>query len=484
MSEKNVIGRNFEISQLKETLASKESELVVVYGRRRVGKTFLVNEFFDNHFDFKLTGVFNESTKVQLGRFAAAMDEYSGIHSEPPEDWFKAFDALKAYLKSLHKKRKIVFIDEMPWLDTTKSDFVPALESFWNGWAAAQRNIVLIACGSATSWITDKLLGDRGGLFNRSSVRLFVRPFTLHEVELYLKSKGIDWTRYDIAECYMIMGGIPFYLKQLNAKLSFTQNIDNMFFRNNAVLWDEFEHLYHSLFKQADSHIAIVEALAKKKIGLTQQEIVKEAGLVANGKISKYLRNLEINGFVLPYRFFGKKKRETVYQLSDFYSMFYFAYIKGNYGKDEHFWTNSLDNPSRSAWAGYTFEQLCKCHLEQIKRKLGIAGVLSETSSWFCMAEDDESGKEQKRKRGAQIDLLIDRRDRVVNLCEMKFSLNDYTIDADYDESLRNKIDAFKRETATRKSLQLTMITTYGVKKNKYSNRVQSEVVLDDLFAE
>lgn len=481
MSEKNIIGRNYEISQLKETLASKESELVVVYGRRRVGKTFLVNEFFDNQFDFKLTGVFNESTKVQLGRFAAAMDEYSGFHSEPPEDWFKAFDALKAYLKSLHKKRKIVFIDEMPWLDTTKSDFVPALEAFWNGWAAAQRNIELIACGSATSWITDKLLGDRGGLFNRSSVRLFVRPFTLHEVELYLKSKGIDWTRYDIAECYMIMGGIPFYLKQLNAKLSFTQNIDNMFFRNNAVLWDEFEHLYHSLFKQADSHIAIVEALAKKKIGLTQQEIVKEAGLGANGKISKYLRNLEINGFVLPYRFFGKKKRETIYQLSDFYSMFYLAYIKGNYGKDEHFWTNSLDNPSRSAWAGYTFEQLCKCHLEQIKRKLGIAGVLAETSSWFCKAEDDESGK---KKRGAQIDLLIDRRDRVVNLCEMKFSLNDYTIDADYDESLRNKIDAFKRETATRKSLQLTMITTYGVKKNKYSNRVQSEVVLDDLFAE
>lgn len=483
MSQKNIIGRKYEIAQLQGCLDSRESELVVVYGRRRVGKTFLVNEFFDNHFDFKLTGVFNEPTKVQLGRFAASMDEYSGTHSEAPENWFKAFDALKMYLKSLHKKRKIVFIDEMPWLDTTKSGFVPALEAFWNGWAAAQRNIVLIACGSATSWMTDKLLGDKGGLFNRSSVRLFVQPFTLHETELYLKSKGIDWTRYDIAECYMIMGGIPFYLKQLNAKWSFSQNIDNMFFRKNAVLWDEFDHLYHSLFKQADAHIAIVEALAKKKMGLTRLEIAKETRLPINGKLSKFLRNLEINGFVLPYQFFGKKKQETIYQLSDFYSMFYFAYIKENYGKDEHFWTNGLDNPSRSAWAGFTFEQLCKNHLEQIKRKLGIAGVLTETSSWFSKIKDD-SDKGEKQKRGAQIDLLIDRRDRVINLCEIKFSINDYMIDADYEKTLRNKIDAFKRETATKKSVQLTMITTYGVKKNKYSNRVQSEVVLNDLFEE
>ena len=482
MSQQNIIGRHYEIERLQETLESKESELVVVYGRRRVGKTFLINEFFDNQFDFKLTGVFNESTNVQLKRFSAALEEFSGFHSDEPEDWYKAFDALKAYLKTLQKDRKIIFIDEMPWLDTAKSDFVSALESFWNGWAAAQGNIVLIACGSATSWITGKLLGDRGGLFNRSSIRLFVRPFTLYETEIYLKSKGIEWTRYDIAECYMIMGGIPFYLKQLNAKWSYTQNIDNIFFRDNAVLWDEFDHLYHSLFKQADTHIAVVEALAKKKMGLTRLEIIKETKLPANGKLGTILKNLEINGFIRPYHFFGKKKQETIYQLSDFYSMFYFTYIKKNYGKDTHFWTNALDNPSRLAWAGYTFEQLCKYHLDQIKHKLGISGVLTETSSWFSNAYSKNDS--ETPHRGAQIDLLIDRRDRVVNLCEMKFSLNEYTIDASYDESLRNKIDSFKRETGTRKSLQLTMITTYGVKKNKYSNRIQSEVVLDDLFKE
>lgn len=479
MSMKNIIGRQYEVERLQKVLESKESELVVVYGRRRVGKTFLVNEFFDNKFDFKLTGIFGEPTAVQLDRFKVELEECSGIRSKCPENWFKAFDALKAYLKDLNKERKVVFIDEMPWLDTLKSDFVSALESFWNGWASAQGNIILIACGSATSWMTDKLLENRGGLFNRASTRMFVRPFNLRETELYLRSKGIEWTRYDIAELYMILGGIPFYLKQLDAKWSCSQNIDNLFFRENAVLCDEFDHLYYSLFKQAKSHISVVEALAKKKMGLTRQEILEATKMPINGKIGTILKNLETNGFVRPYRFFGKKKQETVYQLSDFYSMFYFTYIKENYGKDSHFWTNSLDNPSRLAWSGYTFEQLCKSHLEQIKKRLGISGVLCETSSWFSKGEENDGGV---KKRGAQIDLLIDRRDRTVNICEMKFSLSEYAIDAHYEESLRNKIETFRRETATRKSLQMTMITTYGVKKNKYSNRVQNEVVLDDLF--
>lgn len=478
MSKSNIIGRQYEMEQLQGVLDSKESELVVVYGRRRVGKTFLVNEFFDNKFDFKLTGVFGEPTAVQLERFRSALDEYFETDSERPSTWFKAFDAIKAHLKKLDKSRKVVFIDEMPWLDTPKSDFVSALESFWNGWASAQGNIVLIACGSATSWMTDKLLENRGGLFNRASTRLFVQPFSLRETELYLRSKGIEWTRYDIAELYMILGGIPFYLKQLGAKWSCSQNIDNLLFRNKAVLCDEFDHLYHSLFKQAKAHISVVEAIAKKKMGLTRQEILEATKMPANGKIGTILKNLETNGFVRPYKFFGKKKQETIYQLSDFFTMFYFTYIKENYGKDSHFWTNNLDNPSRTAWCGYTFEQLCKSHLDQIKKKLGISGVLCETSSWFSKGEESEGVK----KRGAQIDLLIDRRDRVVNVCEMKFSMSEYEIDADYEASLRNKLETFKRETNTRKSLQMTMVSTYGIKKNKYSNRVQNEVTLDDLF--
>lgn len=478
MEKQTLVGRKYETSLLNDALHSTESELVVIYGRRRVGKTFLVNEFFNNTFDFKFTGIYQKSTNTQLERFAVSMSEQFCTSIPIPKTWYEAFDQLKSQLKDIvHEGKKVVFIDEMPWLDTDKSNFVSAFESFWNGWAAAEGDILLIACGSATSWITDTLLGDQGGLFNRAAIRIFIQPFSLAETEEYLQSKGIDWARYDIAECYMIMGGIPFYLKQLNPRWSYTQNIDNIFFREKGLLWDEFEHLYRTLFKQADNHILVVEALAKKKMGLTRKEIIEATHLPDNGKLGKILHNLESNGFVRPYCYFGNKKQDTIYQLSDFYTMFYFTYIKDYYGKDPHFWTNSLDNPSRQAWARYTFEQLCKSHINQIRQSLGISAVLCDISSWFS------KGDRAKGKKGAQIDLLIDRRDRVISICEIKYSINEYSIDSDYEAILRNKLDVFRQETNTRKSLQLVMITTYGVKQGKYSNRIQGQVVLDNLFS-
>lgn len=475
--EQKIIGRAYEMDLLRQHVQSNESELVVVYGRRRVGKTFLVNYFFKNQYTFKLTGVYNQPTSVQLERFAAQIEEY-GDDAAIPENWYKAFDKLKRLLRQTTTQgKKVVFIDEMPWLDTEGSNFVAAFEQFWNGWASAEGDILLIACGSATSWMTDKLLANQGGLFNRCGSRIFVRPFTLRETEEYLLSKGIEWTHYDIAECYMIMGGIPFYLKQLNPKWTYTQNIDNIFFKEKGLLWDEFDHLYDTLFKQPENHIAVVEALSKKRMGLTRNEIIKATKLHDNGNIKTVLDNLVNNEFVRPHNYYGKKKQDTIYQLTDFYSMFYFSYIKDNYGHDPHFWTNRIDDPSRRSWAGYTFEQLCLYHLEQIKRAIGISAVQCAVSAWFHKLEEGV-----ERKRGTQIDLLIERRDRVINVCEMKFSLNEFTIDKDYDAILRNKMETFREESKTKKALQLTMITTYGVKRNLYSNRVQSEVLLDDLF--
>ena len=473
--EQKLIGRQYEWELLDDVMKSNESEMVIVYGRRRVGKTYLVNRYFNNSYAFKHTGVFNKCTGTQLERFAASLEDYSGEAVVTPGNWYKAFDMLKAYLRSVKAERKVVFIDEMPWLDTEDSDFVSALESFWNGWASAEDNIVLIACGSATSWMTDKLLGDQGGLFNRSATRIFIRPFNLKETEEYLKSHGFELTRYDIAECYMIMGGIPFYLKQMNPRLTLSQNIDMIFFKEKGLLWDEFDHLYSTLFKKADTYIAVVEALSRKRMGMTRKEIVKETGVSDNGAFGKIIKSLVDNEFIRPYNFFGNKKRDTIYQLADFYTMFYFSYIKDNYGRDEHFWTNSVDLPLRRSWAGYTFEQLCLHHLDQIRRGIGISAVQCESSAWFSKGDGGN-------RRGAQIDLLIDRRDRVINICEMKYSINEFTIDKDYDQSLRNKIQVFRDESETKKALHLTMITTYGVKKNMYSNSVQSQVVLDDLF--
>jgi predicted transcriptional regulator len=274
----------------------------------------------------------------------------------------------------------------------------------------------------------------------------------------------------------MVLGGIPYYLNLLDHSLSYTQNIDHLLFKKHGELWDEFSHLYNTLFKNSEAYIKVAEALSRKLNGMTVEELAEHTGLARNGTLSRMLSNLVSSGFVRVSRFYGNRKKAAVYQLSDYYSSFYFHYIKDNYGKDEHFWTNTLDHPARRVWAGLTFEQLCKDHIAQIKRKLGISGVLSEESVWYS------AGDEKLGISGAQIDLLIERRDRVINLCEMKFSINEYTIDKDYDLVLRNKLDSFRKMTGTKKTLQITMITTYGVRQGKYSGLVQSQVLLDDLF--
>jgi len=477
MSIKNIVGRRDEVARLDRCMESRSAQLIIVYGRRRVGKTYLINEYYDYKFAFKLTGAYKRSKVFQLENFADEMRQKSGKTHPVPSNWREAFRQLREYLETLPEEEKqVVFIDEMPWLDTPQSEFLPLFEWFWNDWASTRNNLVFIVCGSATSWMSENISGNKGGLFNRQSCRIFLEPFTLHETEAFLGFKGIEWSRYETAECYMIMGGIPYYLNLLDHTLSYTQNIDNLFFKNRGELWDEFDHLYATLFSNSGSHIKIVEALSKKKGGLTRSEIIQKTGLPANGALSKMLNNLASSGFIRVVNFYGKKKKDALFQLSDYYTAFYYRYIKDNYGRDEHYWSNAIDNPARRAWSGLTFEQLCRDHISQIKNKLGISGVLSEESVWYTQ------GNEEMGIPGAQIDLLIERRDRVINVCEIKFSINEYVIDKEYDMILRNKLEAFRRMTNCKKTLQTTMITTYGVKRGKYSGVIHSQITLDDLF--
>lgn len=477
MALNKIIGRHTECERLEKCLKADQAQLVIIYGRRRVGKTFLVNQFFDGRFDFKLTGAYGEPKETQLRYFALELSRQSGQEYSVPKDWIEAFELLREYLSSLSKTEKhVVFLDEMPWMDTQRSGFLSAFEWFWNDWGCAQDHLIFVVCGSATSWMIEKIAENKGGLFNRQTCRLYLQPFSLRETELYLKSRSVDWSRRDIAETYMIMGGIPYYLSLIDPEISFNANIDNLFFRKRAELWDEFDHLYQTLFSNSEQYIKIVEQLSKKRMGLTRSEIAELTKLPVNGNLSRMLNDLTYSGFVRKYAFYGRKTKEMLYQLSDYYTMFYFRFIREGFGKDEHFWSNTLDNPARRAWAGLTFEQVCKDHIAPIKKKLGISGVLSEESSWFSSRTDE------RNNAGAQIDILIDRRDQVINICEVKFSMNEYQIDKDYDQKLRNKVAVFRRETNCKKTIQLSMITTFGVEKNKYSSIVTNEVLLDDLF--
>ena len=470
----NIIGRVEEIQRLSDYLNSGKAELLMVYGRRRVGKTFLVKQFFKDKFTFYLSGAENASKQHQLFNFSAALNKSSGIEFPPVDSWQKAFVQLEKYLQSVKTRgRKVIFIDELPWLDNAKSGFLSAFEYFWNTYASSKKEIFLVICGSATSWMMNKIIRNRGGLHNRVTRQIFLQPFTLNETEQFLKSKKIVMPRFQIAECYMVMGGIPYYLEQLEKCYSLAQNIDNLFFNKNGVLRDEFSKIYSSLFKSPEKYMQIIEILAQKRKGLLREEIVKCSKIPDGGGLTAILKELELCGFIAINNNFFTSKNNKLYQLTDFYSLFYINFVKNRKITDTHFWTNAVNTPGQNAWAGFSFELLCQSHINQIRRKLGISGVTTYTSSW----------RSRKEKDGVQIDFIIDRNDHVINVCEMKFSRKEFEITKEYDKNLRNKVWTFAEETHTKKAIHTTMITTYGVKHNEYRGNIQSEAKLDDLFA-
>jgi uncharacterized protein len=470
-----LIGRKKEIQKLDSVVQSKKSEFIAIYGRRRVGKTFLVREYFDYTFDFQVSGLANADTTQQIFNFDTALRKQSNLVFETPSgNWLVAFQRLMEHLEQApHGRKKRVFFDELPWFDTPSSDFVMGLEHFWNSFASNRKDILLIVCGSAASWMVNALINNSGGLHNRVTQKLKIEAFTLKETEEMLTAKNCIFERYQIIQLYMAMGGIPYYLDAVQPDLSVPQNIQQLFFDKSGLLRNEFFNLYRSLFRKHEVYEHIVEVLSTKTIGLQRNEIIKLAGKNSGGTLTKVLADLEESGFIRSYSSFDSKQKNILYRLSDYFTVFYFKFIKDGQYQGEASWINSIDNPVQRAWQGFTFEQICIDHILQIKKALGISGVQTHNVAW--RGSDGE--------KSAQIDLLIDRRDQVINLCECKFSIDVFTIDKEYAEKLRSKISIFKAATKTRKAVFLTMITTYGIAKNQYANLlVQNGVAMNDLF--
>ncbi len=470
----NLIGRKEELALINSLLTSGKSEFLAVYGRRRVGKTFLIRNAFKNKTSFQITGIANTSLKQQLANFHIELQKISPERDiQIAQNWIEAFQQLIHYLESIKEKRKVIFIDELPWFDTRNSKFIQALEHFWNSWASARNDILLVVCGSSTSWMLNKLINNKGGLHNRITKKLKILPFTLQECQLLLDSKNIVLDKYQIIQLYMALGGIPFYWDAVETGLSAMQNIEKICFSENGLLRTEFQNLFNSLFNNAKSYLLVVNTLAKKSKGLTRDEIIEYSGLPNAGSTTRILTELEESGFIKKYIPFGKKTRNSLYQLVDFYTLFYFKFIKDEQSTDQNVWLNMIDSPKYRAWSGYAYEQVCFYHLPQIKKALGISGVQTSISSWLSSSD----------KNKVQIDMVINRRDQVINICEIKFSINPYTLTQKYADELRNKLGLFRSETKTKKSVFLTMITSFGLLQNVHSQSVvQNEITMDMLF--
>ena len=459
-----MIGRKKELEILANAYASKKAELVAVFGRRRVGKTYLVGSFFEGKIDFELTGLKDGTKQQQLRNFAYSLKDVQKLEDLPPPpiDWLEAFHQLKTYLESLGntEKRKVVFIDELPWMAGGRSDFLTGFSYFWNSYAA-KANIVVVICGSATAWMIQKIINDKGGLHNRVTRRIHLQAFTLAETEAYFQEKYIAFDRYQLLLLYMTMGGIPHYLDQVEGGKSAIQNIDDICFQPQGLLRTEFDNLYSALFSNSDRYESIVSALSSTWKGMSRAEIISKTKISDGGGLTMMLQELEQSGFISSYIPFGKKKKDTLFRLTDCYSLFYLKFIRDIPLKETISWQSLSKTQMWITWTGYAFENICFHHIDNIKAALGIAGVHTNQYSFLAKTTDEIEG--------TQIDLLIDRQDSVISLCEVKFYNDELVLTKEDADNLRRKKSIFRHVTSTKKQIFIVLITTFGLIKNKHS---------------
>ena len=478
-----IIGREQEKRLLTNYVDSRKAEFVALYGRRRVGKTYLVRNLFEGRFAFDMTGVINGSKDEQMASFTQALRRSGMPPSVPaPTKWMEAFSILRDLLEEQPTDRPcIIFIDELPCLDTPRAGFVHALDHFWNSWGAHHRHVKLIVCGSATSWMIRNLVDSHGGLHNRLTHEIHLHQFTLCETELFLRHERFKWNRLNICQLYMITGGVPYYLSLLNNSEGLSANIDRLFFSPDGELRREYQRLYSSLFKTPEPYMDIVQLLAKHRQGLTRDEIKDKLTKGTGGYLSSLLDDLQHCDFIRHYNIREQrvKRNGGIYQLTDFYTLFYHTFCKEPVS-DPHFWSHTTRQPRQNTWNGLGFERVCMAHIPQIKQALGIDRIHTEYYAWRSRQNKDKSVANPKL--GAQIDLLIERSDQLINLCEMKFSNAPYAITGEEEMRMRIRQDDFVNETGAREGILLTFITTYGLRQNSHSSCIDNEVTMNDLF--
>ena len=475
-----MIGRKTESQLLLEYYNSERAELVALYGRRRVGKTYLVNELFRDKMTFKHTGVSPADhekkglMKKQLESFYFSMIRWGMPEKRKPKSWIEAFFMLETWLDEIDDgSRMLLFFDELPWMDTQRSGFISAFENFWNGWACDHHNLMVIVCGSASSWVLDKLINNRGGLYNRVTHEMKLAPFTLRECEEFFEERGINLSRYDIVQSYMAVGGIPFYLGYFQKNLSLAQNIDALFFAERAPLRDEYNKLFNSIFDKPEMMKGMVRKLCRRNRGYSRGELLEAMSMEDGETFSTCLNALVSSEFVVKYIPFGNKGNDFHYKLTDPFCLFFLHFVENKYGDDHQFWLQNLESQAVVSWRGLAFETVCFNHIQQIKQALGISAVSSTQSAWVKKPDDTE---------GMQIDLLISRKDHIINQCEIKYLGDLFSVTEDYYRTLQRRIEALSEKIPRTTAVHTTLITTYGVKQNKYSGIFTDVLTIEDLF--
>ena len=470
-----MIGRQRELEDLTEYCRSSKAELICVYGRRRVGKTYLVENAFGGLFSFSATGSEDKRDRTQLKVFHNALRQFGCQERYMPNDWFDAFGRLRSILESADvarsmEGRRVVFLDEFPWFASKRSEFLFAFADFWNSWASRQDDMVVIVCGSATSWIIKNLFENTGSLYNRITRQMYIAPFNLHETEQMAESLRLGWSRDAILQCYMVFGGLPYYIDMLDRRKSLAQNIDALCLDVHGPLKREVPHLMEATLGNSPLHRDILRKLSTSKAGIRRKDLVDSLQDGNSGSLKRALDDLEKCGYIRKYKNRYEKRKPTVYQLVDPFLLFSFRFIEG---KEPSSWSAFSGTQAYYAWRSNAFEIACLCHLRQIKHAIGISGVQTECFPWKSSMSDP----------GVQIDLVIERADKVTNLCEMKYTDEEFSIDEEHEQKLRYKRQVFLDESKTGNVCLLTLVSAHDLKESIHSWDIAATVTADDLFA-
>ena len=486
--KEKTIGREEELKTLESSLMSFKSEFLTVFGRRRIGKTFLISRFFNDREDcvfFYVSGIKDHTIGEQLTEFTKQVSKvfYNEAQLVVPKKWLEAFESLTRAVETIPKDKKVVlFFDEFPWMATKKSKLLQALDYYWNRFWVNNSRLKLIICGSASSWILKNIINNKGGLYNRVTQIIELKPFTLTETKVFLEAYGVNLSNSHILNLYMVFGGIPYYLSMIKKGLSAEQNIDQLCFRSRGRLFEEFDKLFSSLFNKTEVYIRIIKLLAEHRYGLGQRDVLKQCNISEGGRAAQWLKELEQAGFITSFIPYKHQERGIYYKITDEFTLFYLHWIEPNRSTIQRkenltdYWQSQTSSPQWMSWAGYAFEAVCYKHVSTIRKALDIA-VGADVGTWryspWLKSED----------KGAQIDLLFDRKDNSVTICEIKYSKEPFVIDKQYAAKLINKVDVYKKHTGTQKQAFIAMISANGLKPTMYSEELISNIVtLDDLF--
>ena len=467
-----LIGRDREQRDLRQLIDDKSPQLIGVYGRRRVGKTFLVRAVFDQpDITFiEITGQKGKPLAQQLRNFSDALTTAFRLPVPVviPTSWREAFSLLTTLL-SEQPGKKVIFFDELPWLATKRSGMLQELDYFWNTKWSRLESLVVVLCGSAASWMLEKLINAKGGLHNRLTKIVPLKPFSLHTTEQFLTQRKIRLDRSQLLDLYFCTGGIPFYLSLLPTHSSAAKLVQQLAFEESGRLFTEFDVLLQSLFDDSEAHKVILSLLANKRYGLTRKELQSLSGLSGGGALSKPLDELSASGFIQRLVPFEGTTRNAYYQLTDEYTLFYHRWIAPLRSRagviPDGYWLHEFGSQAYSAWAGLTLEVVCMKHINEMLRALGISGMKVLPSTWRCVPSTAES--ETRKSSGAQIDIVLDRADRVINLCEIKYRRDPLKITTNLEKKLLEKQSIFLEQTRTNRTVRNILFCSGGFREGE-----------------